>query len=246
MQGNSPSTREIIQEIQKGNERLREDFVSSYRGFVRDYASFICKRRLDWHNDDELSIALIAFNRAVDNFDAGLGTSFLGYARVLIKNSLVDYFKSQQKSRLDLAAWENGDEHGSDSLESAASLQQYVKEMESRERAFEISRFQELLSEFSLCLEDLANNSPRHRDTRENLKQTALQAARDHRLVARIYQENKLPLKEIQLLTGTKRKTLEKWRRYLLSLIIIRSHEELENMAEYIWGKEGALKDEKN
>ena len=42
----------------------------------------------------------------------------------------------------------------------------------------------------------------------------------------------------MNLLTGAKRILLERWRRYLLSLILIASSEEVEGLAEYIWGKE--------
>ncbi len=65
----------VIQEIQQGNEHLREEFLTSRKEFIRRYASFVCKTQLDWHNDDELSVALIAFNKAVDTFNPTAGKS---------------------------------------------------------------------------------------------------------------------------------------------------------------------------
>ena len=124
-------------------------------------------------------------------------------------------------------------------MQTTASLDSYLLELEQRERAYEIERLKKLLPQFGLTLAVLVQNSPRHNDTRDRLKAIALRAAEEDVLVERIYRDKKLPLKEIQLLTGAKRKLLEKWRRYLLSLILIASSEELEGLAEYIWGIRG-------
>ena len=70
----------VIQEIQQGNEHLREEFLTSRKEFIRRYASFVCNTQQDWHYDDELSIALIAFNKAVDTFNPTAGKSFTSNA----------------------------------------------------------------------------------------------------------------------------------------------------------------------
>ncbi len=230
----------IIRDIQQGNEHLREEFLMSQKEFIRGYASYVCKTRLDWHNDDELSVALIALNKAVDTYEPAAGKRFTGYAKALIRNSLVDYFRSYQKSASESLNTLNGIEESLNRLQTAASLNSYLLELDQEERAYEIKSLKELLSQFGLTLPVLVQNSPRHRDTRDSLKDIALKTAGESALVERIYREKRLPLKEIQLLTGAKRKLLEKWRRYLLSLILIASSEEVEGLVEYIWGK-GAL-----
>lgn len=227
----------IIREIQQGNEHLREDFLMSQKEFIRGYASYVCKSRLDWYNDDELSVALIAFNKAVDTYEPAAGKRFAGYAKTLIRNSLVDYYRSRQKSDPGTLSTLNGVEDSLNRLQTAAALNSYLLKLDQQERAYEIGRLKELLSRFGLTLPVLGQNSPRHRDTRDRLKDIALKTAGESALVERIYREKRLPLKEIQLLTGARRKLLEKWRRYLLSLILIASSEEVEGLAEYIWGK---------
>ena len=222
-----------IIEIQKGNETLRQEFISSYKVFIYKYTSFICKRKLYWENDDELSIALIAFNEALDKFKNHQGKSFSSYARLLIKNRLIDYFRMQPD--FFQVSWEAETPEGKNlTREEALSFNSYVKEMENRERAFEIQVFKEALSGFGLQLSELPSSSPSHRDTRENLKSTAQEICKSQDMVNRIYKDKKLPLKEIQLLTGTRRKTLEKWRKYLLSLIIILTHSDLDMLSRYM------------
>lgn len=221
--------------IQSGEEHLREELIASQREFIRSFASFVCRKRLDWHNDDELSIALIAFNRAIDTFKAAAGENFLAYARVLMRNSLVDYHRSRQKQA--------GPADGATAAlaghsETVASLAYHNRDAANLERAYEIEIFKEMLARYDLTLESLVMHSPRHRDTRENLKAVALKVARDETLRERILREKRLPLAEIQCLSGAGRKMLEQWRKYLLSLLIIAAHGELEMLSEYIWGKE--------
>jgi len=224
-----------ITEIQKGNRQLREDLLSSHKDFIYKYASFICKARLKQENDDELSIALIAFNKAIDNFDVNSDKTFLSYARVIIKNSLIDYFRQQGKYHTLPIIQENGGETYV-SGEIAASWNNYLQEVENRDRAYEIDYFIDVIAQFGLTLDDLARNSPSHKDTRDHLKAITLKIAQDPMIVKEIYKHKKLPVKKIQLLTQTGGKILEKWRKYILSLLVILTHEETAGLAEYIWG----------
>ncbi len=223
----------LIQEIHKGNETLREELLASRKNFIARYSSFLCKRKLDWHNDDELSIALIAFNKAIDSFNPSLGNNFTTFSRMLIKNSLIDYFRQNKEQFIQLAY-----DPRKESLpgEYRVSPELYFNEEENQERAYEIQRFKEILRQFGLSLQDLLRRSPRHFDTREKLKEVVRKTCREKALIKRIYQQKKLPLKEMQILTGVKKKMLGKWRTYLLSLIIISTHDELESLSVYLWG----------
>lgn len=227
---------ETISSIREGNEHLREEFIGSRKEFIRSFASFICRRRLDWHNDDELSVALIAFNRAIDSYNAAAGSSFLTYARMLMRNSLVDNFRRRHKANA--SAGGGGEGELSEQLEKYASLEYHARQMDNVERAYEIEIFKETLGRYGLSLETLLTHSPRHRDTREKLKEIVLQISRNKNLRERIVAEKRLPLQEIQALSGAGRKLLEKWRKYILSLVIIATNNELQILTEYIWGKE--------
>lgn len=230
----------VINEIQQGNEQLRETFIAANREKIRQYASYVCKRSLEWQNDDELSISLIAFNRSIDSYDPDQGKGFFPYARLLVKNSLIDYFKNQGRkgNPLTVPLYMDNGEHAASFALAAVSRQEFEQELSKRERAYEIALFKEVLADFSLTLHELVESSPRHGDTRNLLKEAACRVGAEADLVARIYREKRLPIKEIQRLTGIKRKSLEKWRRYVLSLVIVRTHPELEELGAYLWRKE--------
>lgn len=226
---------EEILKIRTGDDKeLREGFIASQKDFIRRYASNICKRELDWANDDELSIALMAFNEAIDTFNPDVGGSFAGYSRLLMRNSLIDYFRKQPRLKtvsLDL------DIPGQDP-ESDGSWHVFIREAEQKDRVYDIQNFCLTLEEFGLNLEDLVRASPRHADTRRQLKEIARQVAGEASLVEKIYGQKRLPIKEIQDLAGVRRKYLEHWRKYILSLVIVLTREELAGLAEYISGKE--------
>ncbi len=227
----------VIEEIRQGNESLREELIASNKTFIYRYTSFICKRKLDWANDDELSIALIALNNAIDKYTVHRRGSFSAYARVLIRNSLIDYFRKQPDSP-SVPLETPGMDGTPTTKEAAISLEYYTKELENRDRAYELQLFKEELTAFGLTLAKLPTLSPSHKGTREYLKSAAQKIACNEELIKKIYRDKRLPLKEIQALTGVTRKSLEKWRKYLLALIIILTNPELGIMAEYIRGRE--------
>ena len=221
----------VLREIQEGDENARADLIDSRKEFIRNYASFVCKKKLDWSNDDELSVALEAFNDAVDKFDLRAEMSFYNYARLLMRDSLIDYFRRQPKIKVAPLA--------TDEPVGEISWLKYKQDLNRQERVYDVQRFKEEIASFDLSLVDLERGSPHHLDTRESLKRIAHQIAGNRELVAKIYRQKKLPLKEIEALTGMRRKTLEYWRKYILSLIIVLTNEELSSLAEYLRGKEG-------
>ena len=60
-------------------------------------ASNCCRKYLVLGRDDEASIAMIAFNEAIDSFDSTGGASFLSFAEIVVKRRMVDYFRRQSK-----------------------------------------------------------------------------------------------------------------------------------------------------
>lgn len=226
----------LIQEIQQGNETLREELLASRKDFILSYSSFLCKRKLDWQNDDELSIALVAFNKAIDSYNPSLGKSFTSFSKLLIKNSLIDYFRKQRREMCVQLTPDTGE--SSFYTENKLSREAFFMEEENRERAYEVQRFKEILGQFGLSLQDLLRQSPKHFDTREKLKEIVRKTCGENDLIDRIYRKKRLPLKEMQILTGEKKKLLGKWRVYLLAMILISTHDELGSLSVYIWGKE--------
>ncbi len=51
---------------------------------------------MEYGIDEELSIALMAFNEAIDGYDTSKG-SFLSFAKLVINRRLIDYLRKKTK-----------------------------------------------------------------------------------------------------------------------------------------------------
>src|SRR5690554_430015 len=88
---------DLVAAAQAGDARAREQILYDYRPFFLRVASNSCRKYLVLGRDDEASIAMIAFNEAIDSYNSDGGASFLSFAELVIKRRLVDYFRRQSK-----------------------------------------------------------------------------------------------------------------------------------------------------
>jgi RNA polymerase sigma factor len=200
----------------------RDKFIEQNKGFIYNIACHVCNRKLDWINDDELSIALIAFNTACDKYNNDKG-NFLSYSKVLIKNALIDSFR---KSKNTPYLMFEDEEEVVNYIDNKNALNEFEKKKEDLIKAEEIAELSKELLEYKLNLNDLVEASPSHIDTRNNLLNLAFTCLKEQQILEYINNKKKLPIKKISLLTNASRKVLEKWRKYILTLIIILSSDE--------------------
>jgi RNA polymerase sigma factor len=221
-----------VKNIKQGDQLAREDFLESCKPFVFRAACKFCKRVLDWGRDDELAIALIAFNEAIDRFREDRGVPFLAFARLVMISRLKDYYRRENRvaaAGLSLQA----DSHNN--LECARSWEAYLEEEAFREREEEIKEYEVLLSGYGVSFEDLVKCSPRHRDTRRSLLLAARELADRNQLFSELKAKKKLPLMELEKLTGLSRKTLERGRKYIIAMaLLINSREDYLYLSSYL------------
>lgn len=217
-----------------GDGSSRERLIAACRPFVRLVAMQVCRRPLHWENDDELSVALIALNEAVDSYDPDQG-EFLPHARRVIQRRLVDFLRRERRFRAVLSLEAAGDQEEGDPhyLERAEAARVFNTAEAVRARAEEIRRFGEILAEYGLSWADLLASAPRHRDTRARLTAIARVLATNQALVERLRRTRQLPLRELAALTGASRKVLESGRRYILALALLQIYDEFEHLRSF-------------
>lgn len=207
----------LLSRAQGGDRRAKEELVERHRHFILSTASTCCKRRVDW-SDDAASIALMAFNEAIDAYEKNRGVPFPAFVRLVIRSRIADYFRKEGRkaaeSLEELAA-------SGDSAVAAVAYERFTEEEMVRERREEIKRYNDLLREFGLSFRQLADDSPKHRDTRANFLRAARALAEDEALFRRLLQRKRVPIKELAVATGVPRKTLERGRRYILAVSLI-------------------------
>lgn len=203
----------------------REKLIEKYRSQVGIIAMGICGRSLDWNNDDELSISLIAFNEAIDTYDKNKGMSFLNYAQMLIHHRLVDYFR--RESRFQYASLDALDnEKEVNNYEIVGAWSKYQDDQTALEQRDMVARYNFMLLDYGISLDDLVSRSPKHRDTKQTLIRVA-QALVEQPVLMKQFEKNKqLPVKELMVLTGVGRKVIERGRKYIIAVVLVLSIDE--------------------
>lgn len=223
----------FIDLIQKGDDFKRELVLKKYKSKIYYWATLYCKRSLDWANDDELSIAMEAFNEAIDSFKSCKGSNFLAYARVVIRNKLIDYFKKEQKHRcLSMEVEVEGEEFTP--AEYNLAQENYQKELERVDRVEEIKLFHEKLKEYGLSFQELVTVAPKHRDTRNNLFRIARTLLENKDLLEKLTRTKRLPIKELMVETSVSRKVLEKGRKYIIAIVIVYLDDQFNYLKDFI------------
>ncbi|WP_160670412.1 sigma-70 family RNA polymerase sigma factor [Clostridium sp. C8-1-8] len=207
----------------------KNKFIEENIDFIHKTSSFICKKRLDKSNDEEFSIAMEAFNKACDSFSEERG-NFFSYAKTVIRNSLIDYFRNSKN--IPVLYFE--EDEGAREIDNIISLDKYDREMEQRSRLEEINSYREKLEEYKIEIFDLTKSSPSHRDTREDILNLALLCVRDEEIMKSLWDSKKLPIVRMIEVTGRKRKFIEKWRKYIISLIILLSSSDYIYLKSYL------------
>ncbi|MFC4776888.1 RNA polymerase sigma factor SigI [Paenibacillus sp. GCM10023252] len=218
---------EIVLRIREGDELVREEFIADYKPYILKVTSRFCKRYIEAGRDDEFSIALSAFNEAINGFSAGAGRSFLGFAETVIRRRLIDYIRKEQRhqSRVPYSSYEMEDEDGQlyNPLDTKLAIQQYEISQEADSRRMEISEYSKELSRYDISFQELPTLSPKHADSRKLVFSISETLARDSVLYEGFLRTGKLPVNELTLKCGVSRKTVERNRKYIISLLLIMS-----------------------
>lgn len=221
----SQTPEQHVIQIQKGDMRLRNQFITDYQPYVAKVTSRFCKRYIDPARDDEFSVALGAFNEAINQFSPEAGRSFLGFAEQVIRRRLIDYVRKEQRhqQQVPYSAFEVEDDEDNiiNPVEIHQAIAHYEKQKGMEERRSEIIDLSHSLSEFGISFSDLADASPKHADSRHALFGIAKTLAEDATLMRLMLTKRMLPIKELLEKVQFSRKTLERNRKFIISAALI-------------------------
>lgn len=212
-----PTIEEEVMNLQAGNGD-KEAFILAYRPFIRSTISSI-RHRYITEQDDEYSIGLVAFNEALQQYSYIKGSSFLSFAKLLMKRDIIDYLRKETRR-----TFVPFDEVG-EAVDSQQSQLEYLQEMDNQNRREEIFHLRDLLKEFKISLSELVKESPKHQDTRSAMIAVAKQVVKEEELLEELFQKKKLPLKKLEPKVSMSRKTLERHRKYIIVMCLIFSNE---------------------
>lgn len=188
-----------------------DQLVKQHMAFLIRTVSNLTGKYVSVENDEEFSIALMAFTEAVTKYDKNRG-NFLGFAKLVIESRLKTYFekKRRQLSEISLEAMqEEGIDFAEEKKEDNYSLHE------------EIIQYREELLLFGLTLEILADRAPQHNDTRKRAVMVAETASRDEETVEETYLKKKLPIRKVARLSHVTEKIVKGSKEFILSVLII-------------------------
>lgn len=204
------TTHEEIMLAAKNDEAMTE-LAHRYNLFIIRTASATCHKFVTKH-DDEYAIALRAFCDAVQKFDPEADVSFEAYAKLLIKNRVIDYLRVESRHAGHLSIedeMENGRDFGDDDDRAQEENQSAA--------ADEIARLSSVIAAYGITFSELPDASPKHAATRTACGQAVAYLIRHPELVADMRRNHLLPMKILQETCDIPRKTLERHRKYIVT-----------------------------
>lgn len=206
----------------KGDMLEADKLIRDYIPFIKATASKVI-RRICTEQDDEYSIAMIAFHEAIQSYNSGRG-SFLKLAELTIRSRIIDYLRKESKHSGNISIYEEDEDErpmheslhdGRDAYEESASLDATKQE---------IAELAAQLGSFGVSFTDIAENSPKQDRTLDTCRKVIVYAVENKSILDELLETKKLPLAKLCEGVGAERKTLERHRKYLLAMLLIQTN----------------------
>lgn len=219
----------------ENDERRREELIRSQEQTILRTASAACHRFVS-RSDDEWSIALCAFSKAVDVYDEAKG-DFLPFAQMLIKRDLIDYFRAQKNTLREVSVaphvLEGSGEPEEDPAGAYLAVIKSSREASDHSLRDEIVAANEMLQNYGFRFFDLTECSPQQGKTRKDCALAVRVMLTDSGLFATLEKSRKLPIKALAEASGVSRKTLDRYRKYIIMAVLILDGD-YPQLAEYL------------
>jgi len=227
---------ERVEKIRDCEEEIN-NLIEEYKPFIASCTEKATGKFVRYGEDDELSIALIAFVEAIKAYDSTKG-SFLSFAQNVIRRRLIDYYRKENRNSNVTYLNEYIDDEGEQ--ESDLSIRQTISEYSSslinEYRKLEIEELKVELSEWGISFFDLAKTSPKHKRTKKLYSEVMQFVLSRPDLIDQLRKKKQLPITEIEKYLNIPKKKIERARKYIIAAIIIMTGD-YQYIKEYIsWG----------
>ncbi len=223
---------EIIKKIKNGDILLRNKFIDDYKPFILKCVSQLVGKKNNIIQSDEFSIALIAFNEAIESYDLDKRTIFISFSKQVIKRRLIDYLRCTNKYKVTVPfsyLYDNDSSFEEKYLYDNNS--DYSSEFITKE---EIKNLELKICEFKMTIEDLIDCSPKHRDSRVMCLNVAKIIKENDSLFQLLMEKKTLPYKELTEHVNLCKRTLEKNKKFIIAMVFVLKSD-LEILKKYIY-----------
>ncbi|MFZ5988787.1 MAG: sigma-70 family RNA polymerase sigma factor [Bacillota bacterium] len=212
----------IILRIKEGDNQLREKFIKDYIPFIVKVLTSSTQTKIDIKNSDEYSIGLIAFNEAIEKYDANKNKkafNFFTFATQVIKRRVIDYlrFNSKNKMEIPFSYFEERDV----SIEDKYLKDESWANFDRMEVFQEINHYSKMLKTFDIDINDLHKYTPKHTDSIKMCVDIGRKIAENKDIYNKIVEKKYFPMKDLLKLVSVHPSTIEKNRKFILSVSVI-------------------------
>lgn len=205
----------------KTDEEAFNELVSANRNFILGRAGRLTHRYIT-EQDDEFSIALIAFHEAVQSYAEEKG-DFYSFSSVVIDRRLLDYLRTQDHYQAEILVEPGIMDDGNDEEASIVAMQIKEKASEKTKQPgqdnaeAEIEEVQKILHQYGFSFFDLASCSPKSEKTRRECAAAVKTVLEDQAIFKEMKETHTIPAKKILLKEKIKPKILERHRKYIIA-----------------------------
>ncbi len=219
----------------KADPEVREALMRQQEVYILRCASKTCHRFVS-KSDDEWSISLLAFSQAIDSYEMEKG-NFLSFTDLVIKRRLIDYIKSQSKYSLetpiDPVIFDAEPDEEAEDLPMRMAVAEQVSKQDNGDLKLEIEEAGRIFHKFGFSFYDLSSCSPHAEKTRKACSKAVNYMLANPLLIQGLNHSSQLPLKMIEKNAKIPRKVLERYRKYIIAVIVILTGD-FPNLSEYM------------
>lgn len=194
-----------------------EEFIEKHIPFIISCISKFTGRYVSIENDDEYSIGMMAFVEAIEKYKESRG-DFYVFSRLVIESRLKNFFEKENK-HIKNKSIEDYKERGTDLVDN---LEDYDKDDLNREFTInEIKKLKEEIDDFGFGFEELVNEAPKHKDTREKAIDISEKSSREKDITDFMFVKKRLPIKNMSDRFDVSEKVIRKSKLFIITVIII-------------------------
>lgn len=198
----------------RDNEQLRNAFIEKYKNFILSAASKVLGHYVGIE-DDEYSLAMIAFNDAITKYDESKG-DFYKFATLLIHNKLIDELRKQNSNIIPFSSLQTaGNDSGEEEFEAVGEIDV------ASDIAMELHTLKAELKKYSIAIFDIPQSSPKASKTKKMTYDILMYICSNAEAKKSILKNKEIPLKLLIDNFGVNRKFLERHRKYIITATII-------------------------
>ena len=213
-----------------GDIHARDDLIRDYTPFILKTAASSVKRYVVLGEDDEASVALSAFNEAIDAFKSKR-PGFLAFAATVIRRRLIDYYRKQSRQReipystMDATGVNRNDREGF--LDPSCLTYTTADWQAAVERRDDIENWKDTLNKFGLTIGQVVQSYPKTQGRTERAMYMARCIAESTKLRRLFFKTRKIPIDELLAQVPenmrVSRKTIERQKVYITAVALAMS-----------------------